>query len=322
MDFTIEDFRSFYYMKHNFDSLGCYMLVAWKKNKLDFREVRNLDREWKTKFVMARGLIDDLDCPWLSPFVWGCPITKTKKADLSKDGLVARIRRGKSSAYGRDKNVSSASETLPSGESTPRSAIRSPSPLASIPPAKRKRGEAEPFTLELPKILSFQQDQAAASRFGLSMDCQLAMVITARYPAVAREQEDLRDEHGTLKELLIKEKDKAMTLDEEIKDFRARIDLADKKITVKDLGIQELTKYGDERYTDGYSHAQHELLRLFRDEKMEKKVEDDDLEMTDDEEQPKDASGQQIYEDEPPIEPAGQSLETEDPKKKNPDAAD
>lgn len=60
-------------------------------------------------------------------------VAKTKKADMSKDELAARIRSGKSSA-GRNKNVPSTSETPTSSESTPHSDIQPPSPLASVPP--------------------------------------------------------------------------------------------------------------------------------------------------------------------------------------------
>lgn len=73
------------------------------------------------------------------------------------------------------------------------------------------------------------------------------MVIAPRYLVVA-----LHNEHDTLKELLIKEADNAKTYDEEMKDLWARLDSTEKKITMKDSRIQEMTEYGDECYTDGY----------------------------------------------------------------------
>ncbi|EXB66630.1 hypothetical protein L484_024926 [Morus notabilis] len=218
----------------NSDSLGRYMLVARKKNKLDFREVQNLDHEWKTKFVMAHGLIDDPDYLRSSPFVWDRRIAKTKKADMSKDELAARIKRGKSSAM-RGKNVSSASETPSFGY-----------------PITFSISERTPCVKEEGQI--FLRDH------------QLVMVIAARYPAVA-----LHNEHDKLKDLLIKEKDNARTRDVEIKDLWACLDSAKKQIAVKDSRIQEMTEYDDERYTDGYYRAQLELLRLFRDDQQEKK---------------------------------------------------
>lgn len=74
---------------------------------------------------------------------------------------------------------------------------------------------------------------------------------------------------------------------------------------------------------------------LFRDDQQEKKglkakildatknldkVEDANLEMTDDEEQPEDASGQWMDEDEPSNDLASTSMETEDHEKRIPDA--
>lgn len=116
----------------------------------------------------------------------------------------------------------------------------------------------------------------------------------------------------TLNELLIKKKDKVRTCDEEIKDLWTLLDLADKKIAPKDFRIQELIEYGDECYTVCYSSAQLELLRLFRDDKLENKglkakildlakcfgeVEEANDEMRDYEKRPKNTSGQRIDED-------------------------
>lgn len=90
MDLTVEDFQSFCYMKQNSDSLGHYMLVAQKENKLDFREVENLDCKWKTKFVMAHRLIDDPDYLRSFPFVWGMSFESPETCDciLFKFGYV------------------------------------------------------------------------------------------------------------------------------------------------------------------------------------------------------------------------------------------
>lgn len=58
--------------------------------------------------------------------------------------------------------------------------------------------------------------------------------------------------------------------DEEMLDLHAQLESSNKKVTVKDLRIIELSDLANEWYTDGWSRGQLELLQLFRDCKSEK----------------------------------------------------
>ncbi|EXB23120.1 hypothetical protein L484_016133 [Morus notabilis] len=79
------------------------------------------------------------------------------------------------------------------------------------------------------------------------------MVITARYLTVEGELEELRKSRDSLKELLIKVKDKARTRDEEMLDLRAQLESSDEKVAAKDLQIRELSDLVDEWYTNGWA---------------------------------------------------------------------
>ncbi|EXC06429.1 hypothetical protein L484_004715 [Morus notabilis] len=154
----------------------------------------------------------------------------------------------------RGKTLTSGDETPASGSSTPYSVARLHSPLTDFHLLKRKRGKVEVI------------------QFGAPGDCRFNMImrlLLLNITAVERKRDELCEERDSLKELLIKEKDKARTRDEEMLDLHAQLESSD-KVAAKDLQISELSDLADEWYTDRWSCGQLELLRLFRDCKLEK----------------------------------------------------
>lgn len=70
-DLTVgdEDFRAFYFLKHNSNSKGWFAFVKRSRNTLKNEETTNSDCHWKNRYTMGRRLVDPKGCPWTTPLV-------------------------------------------------------------------------------------------------------------------------------------------------------------------------------------------------------------------------------------------------------------